>query len=165
MAQFCWGDMWTAYGDADLFLITTNSTLKKNGSLVMGRGIARQARDRFPGLDVTLGREIARHCGNHGEYGLLVSPRWPVAKLGAFQVKTHYARPASLSLIRRSVATLLAWCERHPHAAVRLNFPGIGNGGLARAQVLPLLKSLPANVHVWEYGRAPTPARKELWTN
>lgn len=165
MAQFCRGNMWTAYDDADLFLITTNSTLKKNGALVMGRGIARQARDRFDGLDVALGREIARLCGNRSEYGLLVSPRWPAAKLGVFQVKTHYDRPASLSLIRRSVATLLAWCERHPDAAVHLNFPGIGNGELARAQVLPLLKSLPANVHVWEYGRAPTSARKEPWTN
>lgn len=165
MPQFCRGDMWTAYDDADLFLITTNSTLKKNGALVMGRGIARQARDRFPGLDVTLGREIARRCGSRGEYGLLVSPRWPAAKLSAFQVKTDYARPAALSLIRLSAIALLIWCEEHPGAAVHVNCPGIGNGGLARAEVLPLLKSLPANVHVWEYGRALTPARKESWTN
>jgi hypothetical protein len=157
--------MWTAYDDADLFLITTNSTLKKNGALVMGRGIARQARDRFPGLDTALGGEIARRCGNRGEYGLLVSPRWPAAKPGAFQVKTDYVQPASLSLIRLSAIALLAWCEEHPGAAVHLNFPGIGNGGLARAQVLPLLKSLPDNVNVWEYGRAASPARKESWTN
>ena len=159
MATLRKGDMWTAYDDADLFLITTNSTLKKNGVLVMGRGIARQARDRFPGLDAALGRVIARRCGNRGEYGLLVSPRWPVAKLGAFQVKTDYARPAALSLIRQSAIALLSWCEEHPGAAVHLNCPGIGNGGLARAQVLPLLTSLPANVHVWEYARVPTAAR------
>jgi hypothetical protein len=154
MLQFRKGDMWLAYDGADLFLITTNSTLRRNGALVMGRGIARQARDRFPGLDLALGREIARRCGNLGEYDLLVGPRWPAAKLGAFQVKTDFARPASLSLIRRSAATLLAWCERHPHATVHLNFPGIGNGGLARAQVLPLVKSLPDSVCLWEYTRA-----------
>ena len=165
MPQFCRGDMWSAYDDADLFLITTNSTLKKSGALVMGRGIARQARDRFAGLDVALGREIAAVCGHLGHYHLLVSPRWPAAKLGAFQVKTHYARPASLSLIRQSAVALLAWCEEHPGAAVYVNYPGIGNGGLAPAQVLPLLKPLPTNVHVWEYGRAPIDARKESWTN
>ena len=159
MPQFCRGDMWSAYDDAALFLITTNSTLKKNGALVMGRGIARQAQERFPRLDLALGREIARRCSSQGEYGLLVSPRWPAAKLGAFQVKTHYARPASPSLIRQSAIALLAWCEEHPGAAVHLNYPGIGNGGLARAQVLPLLKPLPDNVHVWEYGGAPAPAR------
>ena len=165
MPQFHRGEMWDAYGDADLFLITTNSTLKQNGALVMGRGIARQARDRFPGLDLALGREIAGVCGPLGHYYLLVSPRWPAARLGAFQVKTHYARPASLALIRQSALALLAWCEEHPDAVVHLNYPGIDNGGLVRAQVLPLLKVLPNNVHIWEYGRAPTPARKVPWTN
>ena len=153
------------YDDADLFLITTNSTLKKNGALVMGRGIARQARDRFSGLDLALGREITAVCGHLGHYHLLLSPRWPAAKLGAFQVKTHYARPESLALIRQSALALIARCEEHPGAAVHVNYPGIGNGGLARPQVLPLLKPLPDNVYVWEYGRAPTPARKEPWTN
>jgi hypothetical protein len=143
--------MWTAYAAADLFLVSTNSTIRQDGALVMGRGIARQANNRFPGLDLALGREIARRCGNRGEYGLLVSPRWPGAKLGAFQVKADFARPASLFLIRHSVAALLAWCERHPHATVHVNFPGIGNGGLSRVQVLPLLESLPDSVHVWEY--------------
>lgn len=165
MPQFHQGETWDAYDDADLFLITTNSTLKQNGALVMGRGIARQARDRFRGLDLALGREIAAVCGHLGHYHLLVSPRWPAAKLGAFQVKTHYARPASPALIRQSALALLAWCEDHPGATVCLNFPGIGNGGLARAQVLPLLKALPNNVHIWEYGRVPTLARKEPWTN
>lgn len=161
MPRFCQGDMWSAYDQADLFLITTNSTLKKNGALVMGRGIARQACDRFPGLDTAFGAEIARRYGNCSKYGLLVSPRWPAAKLGAFQVKTNYARPASLSLIRQSAIALLAWCKEHPGAAVHLNYPGIGNGGLARTQMLPLLKTLPANIHVWAYGRVPIDTRKE----
>lgn len=89
MPKFKTGDMWSAYTAADLFLITTNSTLKKgNHALVMGRGIARQAKERFPGLDITLGRHIQVLCGNEGIYGLLVSPRWPAAKLGAFQASS-----------------------------------------------------------------------------
>ncbi len=55
MPQFRLGNMWTAYEPADLFLITTNSTIRRDGALVMGRGIARQAKERFPDLDVTLG--------------------------------------------------------------------------------------------------------------
>lgn len=97
MPEFRRGDMWTAYEPADLFLITTNSTIHRDGALVMGRGIARQAKERFPDLDVTLGRHIQALCGNQGEYGLLVSPRWPAAKLGAFQVKRHYSQTASTS--------------------------------------------------------------------
>lgn len=86
MPKFKTGDMWTAYTAVDLFLITTNSTLKQGDrALVMGRGIARQAKERFPGLDTALGRQIQALCGNQGAHGLLVSPRWPTAKLCALQ--------------------------------------------------------------------------------
>ena len=120
----------------------------------MGRGIARQARDRFPGLDLALGRDIATVCGHLGHYHLLLSPRWPAAKLGAFQVKTHYARPASPALIRQSAIALLSWCEEHPGAVVHLNYPGIGNGRLRRGDVLPIVARLPDQVAIWEYPNA-----------
>ncbi|MBX3058867.1 MAG: hypothetical protein KF770_20570 [Anaerolineae bacterium] len=152
MPQFKTGDMWTAYTAADLFLITTNSTLKKSGhALVMGRGIARQAKERFPGLDVALGRQIQALCGNQGIYGLLASPRWPAAKLGAFQVKRHYSQAASLELVRRSTAALRAWCTEHPDTSVHLNYPGIGNGRLRHEVVLPIVSQLPEQVTIWEY--------------
>jgi hypothetical protein len=67
MPQQQQGDMWSVYQEADLFLITTNATLKRNGALVIGRGIARQARDRFPGLDIALGRHIYGVCGSRSE--------------------------------------------------------------------------------------------------
>ncbi|MCI0579953.1 MAG: hypothetical protein L0332_24090 [Chloroflexi bacterium] len=158
MAEFRYGDMWTAYSKADLFLITTNSTIRQNGALVMGRGIACQARDRFPGLDKALGRQILNACGHLGEYGLLVSPRWPAAKLGAFQVKTRYDQPADPTIIEHSTAALHAWCAAHPTALVCLNFPGIGNGRLPREQVLPIVEQLPANVTIWEYQEYEPPA-------
>ncbi len=152
MPKFKTGDMWTAYTAVDLFLITTNSTLKQGEhALVMGRGIARQAKERFPGLDTALGRQIQALCGNQGVYGLLISLRWPDAKLGAFQVKRRYSQPASLELIRCSTAALCVWCADHPHAQVALNFPGIGNGRLRREDVLPIIAQLPDQVTIWEY--------------
>ncbi len=159
MPIFKTGDMWSVYDNTDLFVITTNATIKRNGALVMGRGIARQARDRFLGLDAALGKHILSVCGNpstrlrtgQGQYGLLVSPRWPKAGLGAFQVKGHYSQPASLALIRHSVDALCAWCVAHPNALVALNFPGIGNGRLCREDVLPILMQLPEQVVIWEY--------------
>jgi hypothetical protein len=149
--------MWTAYATADLFLITTNSTIRRDGALVMGRGIARQARDCFPRLAGALGRQILSLCGNQGTYGLLVSPRWPEAKLDAFQIKRHYGQPASLELIRYSTAALSVWCAEHREALVYLNFPGAGNGRLQREDVLPIIAQLPDQVTIWEY----PPAGKE----
>jgi hypothetical protein len=149
--------MWTAFAAADLFLITTNSAIRKDGALVMGRGIARQARDQFPGLAEALGQHILNTYGSLGEYGLLISPRWPDAKLGAFQVKRHYSQEASLELVRRSTSALYAWCAEHPNASVHLNYPGVGYGRLHREAVLPIIAQLPDQVTIWEY----PPAGKE----
>ena len=158
MPTFQKGDMWSVYPEADLFLITTNSTLKPGNILVMGRGIAKQARERFPGLNKALGQQIAQTCGRGGQYGLLISPRWPGAKIGAFQTKTDVRQPASLFLIQRSTTALKQWAEEHPQAQIHLNFPGIGYGGLLREKVLPIVHQPPDNVTIWEYpDKLPTP--------
>lgn len=146
------GDMWSVYEDADLFLITTNSAVTKEGVLVMGRGIALQANQRFPGLSRALGQQILKTCGSLGTYGVLISSRWPEAKLGAFQVKTDPHQSASLGLIQKSTTALCAWCKEHPQASVHLNFPGIGYGGLLREEVLPIVEQLPETVCIWEGG-------------
>lgn len=145
------GNMWDSYRRCDLFLITTNSSITKAGKLVMGRGISRQARERFPGLDVKLGGLIS----NGQRYGLLVSPAWPEGKLGLFQVKAAWSDYASFDLIRYSTNMLIDWCAEHPEAKVNLNFPGIGSGRLSRYSVLPIIESLPDQVTVWEYGKEP----------
>lgn len=136
------GDMWSVFEEADLFLVTTNATLTVQGRLVMGAGIAEEAHNRFPGLDEALGSAIS---AQGKRYGLLVSPRWPQAKLGAFQTKGHWKDPSQLSLISEAATRLLLWCKAHPSANVHLNFPGIGYGNLPRTQVLELL---------WELWRA-----------
>ena len=140
------GDMWAAWEESDLFLITANASFTAAERLVMGRGIARQALDRFPGLDKALAKTL-RTPGRR--YGLLVSPRWPQAKLGLFQTKLRYWEDAAPELIRLSAEMLLAWLEGHPGVRVDLNFPGIGNGRLPIGVVRPIIEVLPSNVHVW----------------
>src|SRR4051812_45989121 len=53
------GNLWTY--PADVICITTNGFVKANGQCVMGRGCAREARDRFPGLAERLGALIKVH--------------------------------------------------------------------------------------------------------
>jgi len=160
------GDMWTVWNRSDLFLITTNACVRPDGRLVMGAGIAKQARDRWYGrLDLRLGAlltERAKHKTEflrrstiytmlEPEYNLLVSPQWPSASLGLFQVKRHFHMDASIGIIQRSTDALAAWCAEHPKAEVHLNFPGIGNGRLSRDAVMPIIKKLPDSVHVWQF--------------
>lgn len=137
------GDMWTAWPKTDHFLITTNAYLKRNGALVMGRGIARQARDRFPGIDLKIGGRIAE---TGSRYGLILG-----RKLGLFQVKHHFKEKADPDLISLSSRMLHEYAASHPGKRIDLNFPGIGNGGLVVRQVKPLIDTLPDNVHIWTY--------------
>lgn len=143
-----YGNMWDVYDEADLFLITTNSFIKRNGALVMGAGIAREARDRFPGLDLALGRKI-KHLG---KYGLIVSEKWPDKKLGAFQVKYHFKDSASLELIEYSCNDLITFITQNTlrFGTVHLNYPGIGNGKLTEDDVYPIVRKLPDCVTLWE---------------
>ena len=152
MPKFASGDMWSIYRSADLFLITTNSTIHNN-QLVMGAGIALQAKQKFPDLAKALGQQIQTAVGSLGDYNLLVSPRWPNAKLGCFQVKRHWRQPASMDLNTQSTTALKWWARRHHDCQIHLNFPGIGCGKLKKTAVLPILSQLPENVTIWEYAK------------
>jgi len=137
------GDMWSVFGKTDLFLITTNPIVRKDGAVVMGRGIALEAKKRFPKLpyDFGMGYPGITSTGHIGVYdGQLV---------GFFMVKYHWREEAKLNVIENSVNELCEWISRYDR--VDLNFPGIGNGKLKREDVLPIIEVLPDNVHVWEY--------------
>ncbi len=56
------GDIWQS--GADVICVTTNGVLRKNGDLVMGAGIALEAKKRYPRLPAFLGGCVKR-CGNH----------------------------------------------------------------------------------------------------
>lgn len=153
MATFRKGNMLAHWKEADLLLITTNSTLKKNGALVMGAGIALTIRDRFKDVDKLLGRMISSVCGHLGLYGVITGD-WLVdkkKKLGIFQVKKDWDGSADIDIIKYSTLRLMDIAEKHPTAVIFLNFPGIGNGKLPRETVLPIISTLPDNVVVWEY--------------
>lgn len=146
------GDMWSAYSDSDLFLITTNSFLKKEESrLTMGVGIAKQAKERFPNLDRDLGQAVQDKCGHLGKYGLLVSDFWPISRLGIFQVKYHWRDNADLGLIAYSTQQLINFCVDNKFPRVDLNYPGIGNGKLQESDVHNIVKDLPDCVHLWKW--------------
>lgn len=141
------GNMWSVFGRTDIFMITTNPIIKKDGSVVMGRGIALQVKEAFPTLPYdfaeALYREEYRNIGEIGNYDN--------QDIWWFMVKDHWANKASLNIIDKSVDQLkygFGWIKP---ARVDLNFPGIGNGGLNREEVLPYLYELPDNVHIWEY--------------
>lgn len=134
------GDMWSALPDADLFLVTTNSTLRKSdGALVMGRGSAKEAKQRFPLLPVLAGTYIRKKGLQNDIYGLMTDIIPGNNPIGLFQVKTFYGDAARLEIVDYSTRLLSVVLDHRPYTDVHLNFPGIGNGRLNESDVASIL--------------------------
>jgi len=144
------GNMWKEYEESDFFCITTNSYIRKNGALAMGRGVALEAKNRFPKLPFIFGKRI-KHMS---EYYLIDSFENKLleekTRIMAFQVKTHYLDNAEHELIRKSTEELAKLAKTFSKKRFDLNFPGIGYGRLTEKEVLPIIETLPDNVNIWK---------------
>jgi len=143
---------------ADLILVTTNSYVRSNGTLVMGRGAAAELSKRyFLNAESVFGARVMKYpgLGVYKKYGVIVDEdctyNTPImVEFGIFQVKYHWGKPAVPDLISYSAQKL---CEiAHEYKSISLNYPGIGNGGLDKSVVGPLIECLPGNVTVFERG-------------
>ena len=120
------GNLWEF--PADVRVITTNGTVKKNGECVMGRGCAAEARQRDATFPALLGHHIKINGNRVGMIGVIGG--LPIL---SFPVKHEWFQKADLDLIQRSALSLAIWAG---HAAkdgpltVVLPRPGCGNGGL-----------------------------------
>lgn len=143
------GDMFSIWGKTDLFLFTSNPVANAKGLAVMGRGLAKQLADRYPSIRADFGELLMRPARTL-DCDLIST--YDNQKVGFFMVKEHWRESAKLPIIRDSVLDLLQWIQEtdQEFSRIDLNFPGIGNGRLAREDVLPIIKELPNIVHVWE---------------
>ncbi len=57
-------------------------------------------------------------------------------------MKYAWMDEADVSLIAYSCASLKNYLGQHPGLRVRMNYPGVGNGGLTYAQVEPVLSGI-----------------------
>ena len=138
-----YGDFW-AY-PADVRLITTNGLVKKNGEAVMGRGVALQAKTRYPGLAQCVGGVILAY-GNHVQINLGLDAPFG---LGIFPTKHNWFEKSDITLIKQSAEELKTMANIYPTLLFLLPRPGTGNGGLLYKDVKPAIEDiLPDNVLV-----------------
>ncbi len=129
------GNLW-AY-PADVRVITTNGTVKKNGECVMGRGCAAEAKQLYPELAKLLG-DYLRNIGNVPHY----LRRIGVVELYSFPVKHNWHEKADIRLITRSAQLLVDRLVYHKRYTIVLPRPGCGNGGLKWEDVKPVLEPI-----------------------
>lgn len=133
------GNVWELVGPDDILVITTNGFVRKDGSAVMGRGIAYQATQHDTDVAKRLGYMITKY-GNHVHY-IRDEPIW-----FSFPVKHHWKEQADIELIERSAKELV---ERLDYSFMKipdnggkvyLPRPGCGNGRLKWEDVKPVIE-------------------------
>lgn len=141
-----YGNIWDIIdeGGWDALVITTNGYVAKDGRAVMGRGIAKEAADKFLELPGQLGR-LLKIYGNevnifsgYAPYDLVTLPVKPT--FGPNGIPGWKAK-AQLPLIETSIKQLVYYTDRYGWRDVLLPRPGCGYGGLKWPDVKPMLSS------------------------
>ncbi len=136
-----YGNLWEH--DADWRGITTNATIKNNGEIVMGRGCAREAKEKYRHIPTELATVI-RLYGNDVHW-------FHPERLFSFPVKHNWWEQADFDLIKKSAYQLNEVAKYATDKTFLLPKPGCGNGGLRWEDVRPLIKYLPDNVLIIDF--------------
>ena len=136
------GDIFTDFVQPDAIVITTNGDINTAGGLIMGAGIAKDARARFPGLDVALGT-LVKEKGNVVNLvktkDLIGNPATIVSLPTKHSFKDEYS---DLALIMRGLVQLVIMANEMKWSEVVMPRPGALNGKLDfNTQVRPLCES------------------------
>ena len=125
------GDIWDFHKKGKYIVIPTNGTIKANGEAVMGRGLALQAKLKFPYIPKTVGK----YLGTLGTVPIVFQD----IKVLTFPVKYNWFEKANLALIEESCEHLrYMWHDCSEE--VYLPKVGCGNGKLDWKDVKPILK-------------------------
>lgn len=146
--------IWDYVNKVDHYVVvTTNCVLDKNKHLVMGKGIALEAKQRFPDLPKFLGDWLIANygiCQSDGcvfDYTSVECPH----NIIALQTKRAWQDPSSLYLIELAINSISELALQYPFRIYHLPKVGCGKGGLDWvSQVKPLCQKLPDNcvVHI-----------------
>lgn len=106
---------------ADYKCVTTNGIVSR-GCLIMGAGVALQAKQRFPDLPKKLGVWVRKY-GNRPFI-------CPEEKLITFPTKHSWRDDSDLDLIVDSARKIVQITDKYSLDKVFMTRPGCGNGGL-----------------------------------
>ncbi len=131
-------------GRYGIICVTTNGVVKKDGALVMGKGVALNFANKFPTMAEKLG-QLVKANGNHVySLGSLVPIDDPSISytVVSFPTKAHWRDNSTVALVTKSAAELKALADSQAWPGpIYLPVPGCGNGGLNWGELKQLLPS------------------------
>jgi hypothetical protein len=130
------GNIWNQ--ECDWLCITTNSNIRSDGNAVMGRGVALEAAQRFPGI----AKVLANHLRQNGNVvGLLMKACGKY--IFSFPTKNNWWDNSDLDLIKKSTLELKKLYDlEDKKPIVILPRPGCANGKLSWESVKPILEKI-----------------------
>ena len=121
----------------DAICVTTNGVVKSNGRLVMGAGVAKAFREKFPGLDLELGKKVSQY----GNIPFVIYRQGTA--IVSFPTKHHWKHKSDIGLIMNSAKSLLKITSGRFWTQVAIPAPGVGHGGLDwKTQVKPSIEKI-----------------------
>lgn len=132
-------------------LIATTNAVIRGQTLVMGAGAAKDMVTFNHDAPRLAYEAIVQKSGTTDlpVYGYLRILDSDVG-LGIFQTKKNYSAKSEIDLIKISCEDLIEDALNNHQVEFRLNYPGIGLGGLSKQDVSKYVEKLPDNVIVFE---------------
>jgi hypothetical protein len=141
------GDFWKHSNDYFAIVCTTNTTLKNNGELVMGKGIAKGFAEHYPALPKLWGDKvksghidvmISDFCGSDGNYepmciALPTKRSWKICSSEPLVIRSCWEMLNILKYIVRF---------KEGNGKILMTRPGCGNGGLKWEDIKPKINFL-----------------------
>ena len=136
------GDMFADFINPDAICVTTNGDTNTIGSLIMGAGNAKEARSRFPGIDVELGKMV-RDQGNRVHMVRIADLDGTFRTVVSLPTKHSFRDVTSdLMLITTSLIQLVEMANKNKWHEIILPQPGTTFGQLNwETQVKPICES------------------------
>ena len=163
--QIIQGDIWKFHkreilGKKSYIVIPTNLGFKKDGSNVMGRGIAFQCQTKFPEIPKIYGQFCYKRVKENIKQQLFILEDYriimfPTKKLILEAPHLSWNQMSDFQTIEKSLTELINWTKFN-ESIIYIPFVGAGNGGLNKFDVKICLQNYLANknnVYVVDYDR------------
>jgi hypothetical protein len=141
MAQYKTGEMFDHPG---IHIVTGNSFISEDGSLVMSMGAGLALKNRYPDLPKVFGTMLKGFCGHLGKYGLLL-----FGGNGILQTRRDIHGTMEPDLIKYGLKILFSVAAGSPDLIFHLAHPGLSLHKISIPEIDKLLNSLPENVWIW----------------
>lgn len=129
----------------DAIVCTTNTIVKANGELVMGKGIALDFSQRYKGISKDWGQRTLLYKNNKYNSLVLATEKNTFvnnAYLISFPTKYHWKDKSDIDLIVKSAKQLKFITNTFGWQQILMTRPGCGNGGLYWNNVKTILDDI-----------------------